>query len=42
MKIVIMALLLSLSACVNAQVKITAPPPKKVEIGKQTEIVASG
>ena len=42
MKIIIMALLLSLSVGVSAQVKITAPPEKMVEIGKQTEVVASG
>ena len=42
MKTIIMALLLGLSVGVSAQVKITAPPEKKVEIGRQTEVVASG
>jgi hypothetical protein len=42
MKILMMALLLSLSIVVSAQVKITSPPDKKVEICKQTEVVASG
>jgi hypothetical protein len=42
MKILMMALLLSLSVGVTAQVKLTSPPDKRVEIAKQTEIMASG
>lgn len=36
------ALLLGFSITASSQVKITAPPDKKVEICKNTEVVASG